>query len=790
MKKLLLFLLFSISLISFSSAQQTIRVVTAIYEPFVYYDEKGNLTGFDIELLNEICERLGVKYSIEVVSFQDIFTKLSNDEADIAIGAIYVTEERKKIVNYTDYYLETGLVFVINSDDEFNKDLSNKKIGVKKKATGEILAKKYSEKFQNCQVISFDSTEASFDALIEKKVDVVLNDFLNTNWLMFKKYRGKIVIPRNILDIPISLTKDRVAFPVNKKRVDLLQKFNEVLVQLKKEGYIDKLLNANPYIPNYPNLLKRIVLLLLLSFLLLIVVILFYRNIKNREKFQMLLVEEMKLKNILNNFPNLIILHNDKGEILYLNKKIEEFGFRIGENLFSFFEKNFVKEDQKELVKKMYEKLFKELKPVELSDIWAIDKENNYKILEIRANYFEDYDKKRRYLSFIQDETYIKEMESQFLQMQKLESIGRLAAGISHDFNNSLSAILGFAELSKLKIDKKEEVEKNLNRIIESVERASNMVKKLLAFSKSQVIQPKKLNINDFIINMKEVFEKLVGEDIKIETNLQSDIWIVEMDPSQFEQILINLIINARDAMPKGGKINITTKNLYIDDILKSSHLMLEEGEYVKLVIEDNGVGMSEEVKNRVFEPFFTTKKDKGGTGLGLSTVYGIVKQNKGEIIISSKVGVGTAVSIYLPASKAVAEKCINGTKKKSKERSNIKILLVEDDNMIRESVSAMLKELGFCVVIAENGKEGLKCYKENGDISLIITDIVMPEMSGIDMLNEITKLNPDIKCIFITGYSNQVIDEKFIISGRKNILNKPFSIDNLCEKLDEILNT
>ncbi len=787
MKNIIIAVAIFFSFYGLSFAEKPIRVVTSLYEPFVYYDENGRLTGFDVDLLNKICERLNLTYSIEVVPFHEIIAKLSNNEADIAIGAIYATKERKKIVNFSEDYLETLLVFIGNKDDEFTKDFTNKKIGVKKGATGEILAKKISQKYNNCEVIPFETTEDSIEALVNKKVDVAINDFINTNWLMFKKFRGKIFIPKNILDIPIYLSRDKIAFPISKHREDLLKKFNSTIIELKKEGYITRLKDANPYIPDFPNLIKIAVGITVAFLLLICIIFLVYRNLRNKEKLRISISEERKLKSLLNSFPNLVILHNQKGEIIYNNRKAEDFGLNVGENLFDFFNSKFSKSEQKDLIKKKYDGLFQNKKPFDVTDISVVNKKGEHSIWEVNSAYVEDSEKSDRYLSYIQDVTYIKEMERQFFQMQKMESIGRLTAGIAHDFNNSLAAILGFTELSKIKIDDKEEVAKNLDKISSSIERASSMVKKLLAFSRPQLKEIKKVNINDFIENMKEVMGKLVGEDIKIHIDLKSH-FLVQMDPSQFEQILINLLVNAKDAMPNGGTITIKTKDVHINDEGNHGYLSLEKGDYVLMIIEDTGIGMTEEIKSRVFDPFFTTKKDKGGSGLGLSTVYAIVKQSKGEIVISSQVAVGTAVSIYLPALKEEDLESEKISYSKTLDRTNFKVLLVEDDEMIREAISKILKERGFLVLIAKNGKEGLKTFDENRDIPLIISDIKMPELSGLDMFKEIYKINPSVKCLLITGYSDCVVDKSLFMSSNVSILYKPFTANVLEEKLKEIL--
>jgi PAS domain S-box-containing protein len=789
MKKLLfIFLVLSFAFTSYAS--QEIKVVTSIYEPFVYYKD-DKLVGFDIELLEKICERNGFRYTIEVVPFSEIIEKVSKGEADIGIGAIYVTDERRQKVNFTKPYLKTGLVFVTNVNFKGDlKDLSGKKIGVKKNATGEKIALELSKKFKNLDVIRFNSTEESLIALVNQQVDVVINDYINTNILMVvKDFRGKIYMPKGILGVPKLITEDYIAFPVNKQKQELLGKFNRTIEMLEEEGIINELIKHWPEIKPYPNIGVIITINVLVFIFIFLIIIGFFKYLKDRHVYKTALENEKKMKSVLDSSPNAIILSKATGEILFLNERFFEIfgnGYTNTNNIFDFYNLTITGYEEIKTVKKFYYELFDRKDKRELINQHLIDKDGKIRHCVIQASFIGKFDSIDLFFTIIRDETYTKELEEKFYQAQKLESIGRLAGGIAHDFNNFLTTINGFAFLSLMNIENKQVLEKNLKNIIDVSEKAAKITRQLLAFSRKDISNPVVHNINQNIKDMEKVIEKVLGEEIEVRITLDENIWNVKIDPVHVDQILINLITNAKDAMPKGGVLKIETKNVYLDSIYIKNHPNVIEGEYVLLMIEDNGMGMSEEVKAHLFEPFFTTKEKGRGTGLGLATVYGIVKQNNGYIWYYSEFGKGTVFKIYLPR---CTQECKETTEKPVLQhtKGTGKIVVAEDDSMIREFIEKTLSQYGYKVLTAENGLQALDIVLNNEDVDLILTDIVMPKMSGLKLVEKVKQMKPNIKILMMSGYSEELLIEKESYKEGYPLLLKPFSAIKLIETIKQL---
>ncbi len=789
MKKYLYILFFFFLINRNIYALENIRVVASLYEPFVYYKD-GKLVGFDIDLLNKICEENNYRYSIEIVPFSKVLEKVGTGEADVGVGAIYVTEERKQKVSFTHPYLRTGLVFVSTLDFKGDIDeLSNRKIGVKKNATGEKIAYKLCEKFHNCQVVSFNTTEASIDALVNKQVDLVLNDYINTHFLMIKSYRGKIFFVKGLFDYPKLITKDNIAFIVSKKRDDILFKFNYTMDKLNKEKYIENLLKFWPEIHTYPDMERVILIYAAFLGLIFIIIFLALKHYKDKEILKIACENEQFLNSILNNSPNIIIIHKDNGNITFGNKQfLNVYGEKFGGvnnlfDLYGFLGFNF---DDLIKVKNFYNELFNDKKSFDIPNINAL-LENDRKVYDIQGAYIGNFKNQELYLTIIKDKTYVKELEEKFCQSQKLESIGRLAGGVAHDFNNFLTAISGFAYLSIINLDDREEVRKNLEKILNSSEKAANVTKQLLAFSRKQIAKPEIHNINDNIKDLEKVINKTVGEDIEVIIDLEQNLWSVKVDPSQIDQILMNLIVNARDAMPKGGKLIIRTRNKILDEIYVKGHPNVEKGEYVMIEIGDTGTGMTEEVKSHLFEPFFTTKEKGKGTGLGLATVYGIVKQNNGYIWVYSELGVGTTFKIYFPKCYEVEERVYKAKTDLSKEGRG-KILLAEDDDMIREFIINTLKQNGYEVISAEDGLKALELFSKNDDITLVLSDLIMPKMSGMELIKKVKMIRPDVKILAMTGYSEEVLEDKIESIEDYPLLEKPFTALKLIETVKKLI--
>ncbi len=382
-----------------------------------------------------------------------------------------------------------------------------------------------------------------------------------------------------------------------------------------------------------------------------------------------------------------------------------------------------------------------------------------------------------------------KKMEEQLLQSQKLEAVGRLTGGIAHDFNNILTAIIGNAEIILATLPKGDPTRGGAEEIRSAGERAAGLVSQLLAFSRKQVLQPMVMSLNDTVHDMEKMFRRIIGEDIEFRTILAPDLGLVEADPGQIEQVIMNLVVNARDAMSRGGKITIETANAELDEGYARSHIAVIPGPYVMLSVSDNGAGMTKEVQEHIFEPFFTTKEKEKGTGLGLSTVYGIVKQSKGNIWAYSELGKGTTFKAYLPR----VERLISEKKKADKKAEALTgsetILIVEDDEMVRKYTERVLKGIGYRVLIAADGEEAVRIAGEHeGPIHLMLTDVVMPGMSGQEIEEKLRTLRPDIKALYMSGYTDDAIVHHGVLDKGKVFLQKPFTIDALGRKVREAL--
>ncbi len=380
-----------------------------------------------------------------------------------------------------------------------------------------------------------------------------------------------------------------------------------------------------------------------------------------------------------------------------------------------------------------------------------------------------------------------KKLEAQFLQAQKMEAVGRLAGGVAHDYNNMLTVILGYAEIIRFLLKPDDPVLDSLLEIEKAAKRSRDITRQLLAFSRQQIVATEILDMNRLILNSEKALKRLIGEDIELRFSSTDNLWTVDVDPSQIDQILFNLVINARDAMPGGGKLFLETANMTFDKTFCEENSGYETGDFVELTVSDSGCGMDQNTMNRIFEPFFTTKGPDKGTGLGLSTVYGIVKQNNGFLIVESEPGSGTTFKIYIPHS--------TDQQPREKERDedlltkgNGKILLVEDDKMVRRMVKAMLEKLGYNVLVAETAQQALELCRDNSTvIDLLLTDVVMPEMDGKVLSEKIQALRPELKALFMSGYTSSAIAHRGVMEDHIHFIQKPFTQKELGEKVHKI---
>jgi PAS domain S-box-containing protein len=382
----------------------------------------------------------------------------------------------------------------------------------------------------------------------------------------------------------------------------------------------------------------------------------------------------------------------------------------------------------------------------------------------------------------------ITDLEEQLRQSQKMEAIGRLAGGIAHDFNNLLTLIKGYTQLSLLELKEKSPLKDDIEGIKKASERAADLIRQLLVFSRRQVMEMKVLDLNTLLRDLDKMLRRVIGENIELVTLLTDDLARVKADPGQMEQVMINLVVNARDAMPFGGKLTIETANVEVDEAFARAHIGANPGRYVRLSVRDTGVGMTPEVQERVFEPFFTTKKKGQGTGLGLSTVYGIVKQSGGNIWLDSAPGQGTTFKIYLPRVEELAEELTEDLHGEDLPQGRETVLVVEDEERVRQLSVRILTRQGYRVWEAANGVEALRiCERQKEPIDLMLTDVVMPQMGGKELAEKVQPLRPQMRVLFTSGYMDDDSVHKILNSGNQ-FLKKPFSPTVLACKVREVL--
>ena len=382
-----------------------------------------------------------------------------------------------------------------------------------------------------------------------------------------------------------------------------------------------------------------------------------------------------------------------------------------------------------------------------------------------------------------------KQTEEKLLQAQKMEAMGQLAGGIAHDFNNLLMVIAGYSDLMQQELPEGSTVREQIDEIAKAAQQATALTRKLLTFSRKQFQMPQVINPNDLVSAVKNMLVRIVGEDIELKTYLESETGNIKADPVQIEQTLMNLVVNARDAMPEGGKLTIETSNQILDDEYALEHPGVMPGEYVRISVSDTGQGMDKEVLSHIFEPFFTTKAPGKGTGLGLSTVYGTIKQSGGHITCYSEPDKGTTFTIYLPRTAEVHDRTVAFSNEAAMSHGGETILLVEDEERVRNFTRVVLQKNGYRVITASGAKEALAAAElQKCEIALVVTDVVMPQMSGKELAHKLSLVCPGVKVLFVSGYTGNVIVNHGVLDSGTDFLQKPFKSKEFLAKICEIL--
>ncbi len=520
-----------------------------------------------------------------------------------------------------------------------------------------------------------------------------------------------------------------------------------------------------------------------------------FRDItEHKQTLRSLRAERDKAQKYLDIAGVIIVALDNQGEITLMNRKgLQVLGYTeeevIGKNWFDTFMPDSIKERVREVFQDL---MAGNIEVAEHFQNPCLTKSGEERMIAWHNTVVTD-DSGHIFgtLSSGEDVTERLKLEEQLRQAQKMEAIGRLTAGIAHDFNNMLTAINGFAELMQLEVRADDPLHDSVNKILTSGRRAADLVRQLLAFSRKQIFEPQVLNLNYVVTGMEKMLQRVIGEHIHMEIVLSPDLWPVKVDLAQIEQVIVNLAVNARDAMPGGGQLTIETANITLGEDYAASHLEVQPGDYVLLAISDTGGGMSQEVKAHIFEPFFTTKELGRGTGLGLSTVYGIVKQSGGHIWVYSEEKQGTTFKIYLPRAQEMPRPAARQPLIADIPVGDETILLVEDDSQVRDLARRTLERQGYTVLEARNSREAWQVFTSHtGPIHLLLTDVVMPGLSGKSVADQLAEINPDLKVLFMSGYTGNIVVHHGELEEGIAFLQKPLSPSALARKVRQVLDT
>ncbi|MBN2654244.1 MAG: transporter substrate-binding domain-containing protein [Nitrospirae bacterium] len=911
-------------LISASSAdagakEEKIRVkaVAAVFDPFVRSTKSG-LSGFDIDLFDIICRTNNLECEIEVVQFRELLPLVSQGKADLALGSIYVNSERKKLLNFSDSYFSSGLVKVKRvSESEPLGRFDKVAVGVKKGATGQAYAAKLRKKYPSLSIEMFDSTEESFHALADKKVDFVLNDFLNSQALINKNYRGVLTVKIGLTG-PDFFEKNTIAFPISKSRPELLKIFNVSLAEMSAGGTLDRL--KEKWLMGVESRetekIKVAALSIFSIFIIMLLVSQHMRRCKinkalaeNEHRYRMLFEanplaliiysvddykiiaanqsaaklysctrddlkvltildlflpeererlakkisdlrsdgnkddsysgewrvsgrnntayifeiasqpirydstnarlammiditerkkaeieiqnSELRFRSAIENAPNAIFILSREGRILFINRMASQTllhntdtsgkfidicssAFKINKNCTDFVDSLITSAKTLE-------------GNIEFNEISLTHPDYTDHIWNFQLSSIGKWGDQEAIMVIAKDITEQKKLQQEQIHSQRLETIGRLTGGIAHDFNNYLTAIIGYTQLALDQTPKDSALNKNLGSILSAANKSAALTKQLLAFGRKQVLQIQQLDINTIVTDLSKIFMPLISSGIELKLALSPELWRINADHSQLEQVIMNLVINARDSMPRGGRITIRTANRMADKDFRTKYPSLGLDQYVCLDIRDSGTGMTNEVKSRVFEPFFTTKEFGKGTGLGLATAYGIIKQSGGEIFVFSSPNNGTLFRIFFPKASETAE-ITDAEKELGKLPLGTEgVLVVENQQDVRLYLLNILQILGYQTFEAKDGAEALIIMQEHSsNIQLVLVELNLPKIDGEAIAGYIENSYPEVKIALMSGSSKSISKE----NSRYSFIKKPFTASQLASTARELLDS
>lgn len=506
---------------------------------------------------------------------------------------------------------------------------------------------------------------------------------------------------------------------------------------------------------------------------------------QRRRVEEALRASEEKYRELVENLSDVIYAVDPKGRINYISPSVEALSGYTPSEVTGRPLIDFVHKEDRPLVRHYFKKYLSGLS--ETFESRLITRSGQVRWVRSSGKSAVAFGRVTGVQGVITDITERKELEHQLLQSQKMEAIGMLAGGVAHDFNNLLTGILGYTQLILRRLSTADPMRKEIEEVEKASVQAASLTNQLLAFSRQQVLQPRVIDLNDVVIENSRLLRRIIGEDVELVTVLAPDLGCIKADVMQIQQVMLNLAVNARDAMPQGGKLAIETTNVSLDSDFGHKHIGISPGPCVRLTVSDTGVGMDEETRSRIFEPFFTTKGR--GSGLGLSTVYGIIRQSGGNIMVQSEIEKGTRFTIYLPRVDERAEKLATISRGADMLRGSETILLVEDSKIIRDMASEALRLCGYTVVAASGSGEALlMCERHEGQIHLLLTDVVMPHLSGPDLAERLARVRPEMKVLYMSGYTDNELARHGIVDTDVAFIQKPFTPTSLSLKMREVL--
>jgi two-component system sensor histidine kinase EvgS len=774
---------------------QTIKVVMDNnYPPYVFLDDGGNLQGILIDQWRLWERKTGIKAEIHAMDWGKALRRMESGEFDV-IDTIFLNEPRRRIFDFSRPYAKLDVPVFFEKNISGITDASSLK-GFPVAVKAGDAAVEYLEKRGADRLVPFDSYEEIIRAARDHKVSVFVVDKPPAMYFLYKMG----IHDRFNVSAPLYTGEfHRAVLKGNRAILEIVEEGFARITPREQAG-IERKWYGSP--PLSALNLKYLVLAVVAGAGLILVLAGWNRSLRRSvERKTAELKEEMtltakqaeKLQASEENYRLVVENANDailiarNGIILFANPRVSDLmGIPDIEITGRPFETLIHPEDRDKVARYHISRMRGEEVPMRYEfravsgsgdTLWF---QNNVVITT--------WEGERATLSFLRDVTRQRKLEDQLAQSRKMEAIGRLAGGIAHDFNNLLSVIIGYSHLILSRLGEDEPFRKDLSEIQKAADRAADLTRQLLAFSRRQLLQPKVVCLNDTVSGMMTFLRRLIGEDIELSFSLQENLPPVLVDPGQVEQVILNLTINARDAMPHGGRLTIGTETVHLSEPFAQEHPPLAPGEHVVLSVSDTGAGMDQGTISKIFEPFFTTKEQGKGTGLGLSTVEGIVSQSKGHISVESEPGRGTTFRIYLPAVGEVPAR--NGETGQDKAVGGHEtILVVEDDPGVQNLVRQVLSTGGYSVLVASNGEEAVRLSREREEpIHLLVTDVVMPGMSGRVLANRIVGQRPRVKVLYMSGYTDDAIGQHGVLEEGIELIEKPFSPAVFAKKVRKVL--